>query len=994
MKLTNPIHLFLSSVLLSTILIGSVCNEQIPTGNPTKALKLGEVRFNITDDSNNKAKVLNSISAHNIIYNKLIMPTNIVTSFKKSTPKQYLSKNGTVISNGTNGATFKANILSSLKNNNLNDFLALQGDITPGDYINVFYPNGVTSASNRYVVVTETYGDSVQTVQAINSLGSPIGRLITINSVRGSGASTYLSTGIKVSVAQTAEPLYASVYPLTSLLPRGQKIYGLKVTQKDNGNGADGKAFIILDENFLECTVVANNDDFKNNPLEIGELSPSIFADNGNGTDKSNLGVDAIDSDISNTISITNFDGLAATTTITTKGELKIPENTQSGIYKPTYRICLEKDISYCDTAIISLIVNNKPIAVDDIDNTDQGLSMLVDVLANDYHFDTNETLKLFSVKNSQNNLVELNGTKVLYTPNEGFFGEDTFTYIVEDMKGNQVEGLATINVRKAPDVLIEDSSIIEGGFLRFNVSLTHAYRADMRITFEIIDLTTDSLDYNGTANNLYLDIQSGELSKTYKLITTNDQKDEKNEELKIKIKEVSTEIGDVSSEAVGKIIDDDTSPQAIEDFKLGYYGKPVIIDVLSNDIDGTADLDISKVRIVDNDVLVKNLIINGEGEWKINETNGTISFTPEDKYVGDPGSIKYLISDIAGNTDISNVTLNYPPLAFDDEGISKVNDSIVINVLLNDKATSTPIDITNVKLIDDNDKLVDTMYVEGKGTFNVDKTKGTVEFVPDTNFAGEVVAEYRISETNGEVSNIAKITIAYPQLTDDILKNILGGKESSIDVIENDGENINPSSVKLVGAKDSGILIVSGEGKWRLNESVVSFTPEEGFFKNPTPIQYTAAYKNIYLEPANISIMYTTGDMYARDDIGIIIEKEETVIKVLSNDSYGAYGSGKEKIKVTKPKHGRIIINDNGTASDFSDDTLTYKTHKVDFIGTDTFSYTITDMRGDTATAKVILNVTKSVSQKEDSGEINKLLFLLLLPFLIIVIRRNKRNK
>ena len=991
MKFKNPIKLFLSNIILSSVLMATACNEQIPTGNPTEALTSGEVRFNITDDINTNPKILNSILAHNLTYNKIIMPTQILTSFDTAiSSSRFVSRNGLKSFDGTSGSIFYADILESMRTKNMNDFLVIQDDSVQGDNIKVFYGSGITSASNRYIVLTDSYGDSTQTVQALNSVGQLIGQEIIAGTIQDQNRTTeYVSTGITVNLNGKIEPLYAAVYPLTALVPRGQKIYGLKISQKDTGDGTDGKVFIILDEEFLKCTIFANNDDFTDNPLEIGELTPSIFLDNGNGTDKSNLNLDAIDANINDNISIINFNGLSPNTRISTNGEIEIPEYTQSGLYMPTYQICLEKDITYCDTATIKLKVNNKPITVNDSDNTDQGLSILVDVLTNDYHFDTNETLSIFSVKNSPNGLVEINGTKVLYTPNPGFYGEDTFTYVIDDLKGNKSEeGEATIIVRQAPDILLEDAQTIEGGFLRFNISLTHGYRADMRITFEIEDLTTNTDDYN--KSKIYVDILSGELSTSYNLPVISDLVDENNEELKLKIKKVSTEIGTISSEALGRIIDNDTSPTAVDDLRLATYTNNMIIDVLSNDLAGTSIIKKSGIKLLDGNSSRTTLIISGEGKWTIDDINGTVIFTPEKGYVGDPTEIKYLISDIGNNTDTANIRLNYPPLAIDDQAISKVNDSIIINVLENDKSTSTPLDITSIRLVNFKNELVDSLYIDGKGTFNVNKTRGTIEFVPDNDFSGDVSVKYKMRETNGDISNEANILISYPNLTDDVITDILAGIEISLDVIANDGENINPSSVKLIGASDSGLLIVSGEGQWRLNGSILTFTPEKEFLDNPTPIQYTAAYKNVYLNPANVSILYNKGNIYAKDDLGIIVESKDTNINFLLNDSYGAYGPGEIDVITTKPKHGRIIVNNNGTIGDFLDDSITYKVNAVDYIGVDTFSYTITDIRGDKATAKITLNITKSTSQKEDSGNLNKILFLLLLPILI-VIRRKK---
>lgn len=62
--------------------------------------------------------------------------------------------------------------------------------------------------------------------------------------------------------------------------------------------------------------------------------------------------------------------------------------------------------------------------------------------------------------------------------------------------------------------------------------------------------------------------------------------------------------------------------------------------------------------------------------------------------------------------------------------------------------------------------------------------------------------------------------------------------------------------------------------------------------------------------------------------------------------------------ISATDPSNGTIVLNDNSTANDPSDDDITYVPN-LDFIGTDTFEYTVCDANGncDTATITVIVN-------------------------------------
>ncbi len=81
-------------------------------------------------------------------------------------------------------------------------------------------------------------------------------------------------------------------------------------------------------------------------------------------------------------------------------------------------------------------------------------------------------------------------------------------------------------------------------------------------------------------------------------------------------------------------------------------------------------------------------------------------------------------------------------------------------------------------------------------------------------------------------------------------------GEVVSLDLIKNDTGNVDSSSIKLIIPKDfngtarvsedAKRMIVDGEGEWYVDENgLLTFTPEDGFTANPTPIQYRAKNTN-----------------------------------------------------------------------------------------------------------------------------------------------------
>ena len=105
-------------------------------------------------------------------------------------------------------------------------------------------------------------------------------------------------------------------------------------------------------------------------------------------------------------------------------------------------------------------------------------------------------------------------------------------------------------------------------------------------------------------------------------------------------------------------------------------------------------------------------------------------------------------------------------------------------------------------------------------------------------------------------------------------------------------------------------------------------------------------------------------------DDVIIIENSMDNEIKVLIDNGYGDDDFGGDGpsstpiVLTTLPTNGTASINDNGTPNDPTDDYLVY-TPNVDFVGFDSFTYTIEDGQGligsptgDTSTATVTIEV------------------------------------
>ena len=108
------------------------------------------------------------------------------------------------------------------------------------------------------------------------------------------------------------------------------------------------------------------------------------------------------------------------------------------------------------DSAAVSITVNgvnDDPTATDDDAETDEDTPVNITVLGNDTDPDTSDTLMVVSTTDGANGTVFLeNDHSLTYTPDENFFGSDSFTYEVSDGNGGSDTATVTVTVNPVND--------------------------------------------------------------------------------------------------------------------------------------------------------------------------------------------------------------------------------------------------------------------------------------------------------------------------------------------------------------------------------------------------------------------------------------------------------------------------------------------------------------------------------------------------------------
>jgi len=385
--------------------------------------------------------------------------------------------------------------------------------------------------------------------------------------------------------------------------------------------------------------------------------------------------------------------------------------------------------------------------------------------------------------------------------------------------------------------------------------------------------------------------------------------------------------------------------------------GEPVTIDVLGNDTDPQDDIDPTTVVIVDPTTgdPVTTLVVPDEGTWTVDPTTGKITFTPVDGFTGDPTAIKYTVADDQGNvSEPASVTVDYnqPIDAKDDYADAKIGESVEIDVLAND-TSDNGLDPKSVVIIDPvTGDSVKELVVPDEGTWTVDPTTGKITFTPLDGFTDNPTPiQYTVADDAGTVSRPAIVGVNYTNAptanNDDETAKV--GDTVTINILGNDNDNesdINASTVNLI--PPSGVegndtdgdgfidtIVVPHEGTWKVdNNGTVTFIPNNGFTKDPTPIKYvvsdsTGAPSN----PATITIDVL---QELRNDRKTAAPGSTVTLNILANDDdvvastvnlIGPEGSTADQnddgytTKITVPDEGVWEVDDKGILT-FTPDT------------------------------------------------------------------------
>ncbi|RIY38273.1 hypothetical protein CKY20_01635 [Capnocytophaga canis] len=300
-------------------------------------------------------------------------------------------------------------------------------------------PTNIINAENDTITI-EVGSTSTETVHANDSLGGVGVNSSTVSTSilndAGSGVAI-TSEGTVTVVSSTSTGTYTITYQICEIgaVPE---------------NCATATVVLIVTKVQTPTNVInAQNDTIT---IEVGSTSTETVHANDS---LEGIGVN------SSTVSTSILNDAGSGVAITSEGTVTVASSTSTGTYTITYQICEIGAVpENCATATVVLIVTKVQtpisyiIANDDEDEVLTGMTVGVRVLKNDENVPTTGTLSV--VVSPTNGKVSLfnNGAfnnpsddVIIYVPNKGFVGIDTFEYKICDGLGSCATALVTIKV-------------------------------------------------------------------------------------------------------------------------------------------------------------------------------------------------------------------------------------------------------------------------------------------------------------------------------------------------------------------------------------------------------------------------------------------------------------------------------------------------------------------------------------------------------------------
>jgi len=568
------------------------------------------------------------------------------------------------------------------------------------------------------------------------------------------------------------------------------------------------------------------------------------------------------------------------------------------------------------DTSYVTVVVtptgNRKPDAIDDQYDVTNNQSWTLAVLANDVDPD-GDALFIVDVVQPTKGTVEVQSTGgqvdnarvLIFKPFPGVSGTDTFTYTVSDGRG----GFDTATV-----------TLIFPGSNHPPLALGDIVTTPEDVAVLIVVASNDT-DPDGDpleVTRITSQPRHGEvviINKT-SVIYTPDPNYAGHDSFEYEI----CDDGPLCDRAVVSLTVTPVNdpPTAGDDFVAVPRDESSIIPVTLNDSDPELD-----------PLLVKRITRQPSAGMAYVNPDGTVTYEPPAGFIGRT-DFEYEVCDPSNACDTATVTVfvgtgNRNPTPQDDFARTDEGEPVNIDVLDND---TDP----------DNDPLVvSTVEDPPHGTAEIEPD-GTITYTPDPDFVGEDIFFYTVCDPDGACSTgfvVVQVDDAVnvpPVAVDDVyttVKNEAINFDTRLNDFDLDGD---PIRVIGVTSPEHGTAQLMPNG-------TITYTPDPGFVGQDS---FTVTITDDAGGNSTQTVLVIVTERANREPIAVddsdnVSSDGTTILTVRDNDS-DPDGDPLTIVDVEQPDHATVTVDENGNLVIDPQD---------DYIGPDSFCYTITDGRG-----------------------------------------------
>lgn len=422
-------------------------------------------------------------------------------------------------------------------------------------------------------------------------------------------------------------------------------------------------------------------------------------------------------------------------------------------------------------------------------------------------------------------------------------------------------------------------------------------------------------------------------------------------------------------------VIQQNDAPLAVDDSQtVAEDSEATQIDVLANDSD--TDFDPNMNKVVSESWSISAITTPGSGTVEISEDGLSVLYTPQSDWNGIT-TFTYTVKDKAGAESMATVTMtvtqvNDDPLAIaDDFSVEEDSSANTLDVLANDRDVDFNTDLNHP--VTESWQIV-SLEQPAHGSVSILPGSLAVSYTPPANWNGETSFVYTVRDAAGVDSTVtATVTVNpvndAPQAVDDstsvdedgsveifVLEN-----DSDIDLLPALNEPVSDSwSITAVTDPESGTVDITGSGQTLTYTPIANWNGTVHFTYTVTDSGSASATANVTVtvNPVNDAPQVTDDSVTLNED------DPQLTIDVLANDSDVDFNPALNNpmseswqiVAVTQPAHGSAAIATDKLSVSY--------TTQPDWNGLTSFTYTVKDAQGASATGTV--NIT--VNPQEDS--------------------------